>query len=453
MINSTIRFVNHASVIISNKDTSILSDPWFFGDAFHGGWSLLHETSREEIEEILDQITHIWISHEHPDHFSVPFFKTYADRIRKNKIQILFQETKDKRVFSFLSVMFSDVTELKENQRTEISEGFSITCIKDGFYDSALLMENGNEKILNLNDCDITTEARARQLHKLTGDIDVLLTQFSYAAWKGGEFNMAWRAKAAREKIETIKLQQKTFLPKFIIPFASFIYFSNNQNKYLNDCANRPSDVTECLKGYESQIIVLKPNDCFGGEHPFPKIEESHSFWEEKYNSIPTREFQNFDEVSFSGLKDGFEIYCDRIREKNNLLFIKILRAISPIKVFRPVIVRLVDIDSTIEFDYVYGRIVTSSGQPLLSMQTGSLDFIFRNSFGFDTLTVNGCFEEEAKGGFLLATRTLAIENLNNLGVSVSPLSIFRLDLLKTFAVRLFKVARTMRKTKSKAAR
>lgn len=445
MINSTIKFVNHASVIISNKDTSILSDPWFFGDAFHRGWNLLHETPRGEIEDILDQITHIWISHEHPDHFSVPFFKTYAEKIRNNKIQILFQENRDKRVLGFLRSMISDVRELRGNQKTEISKGFSVTCIKDGFYDSALLVENGDEKILNLNDCDIVTDARARELYKLTGRVDVLLTQFSYAAWKGGKANKAWRERAAREKIKTIELQQKTFLPKFIIPFASFIYFSNNQNKYLNDWANRPSDVVECLASSESQIIVLKPNDYFGGDHPPIKMDESLSFWKEKYETIPSREFHNFDKVSLTELKDSFNVYCDRIRSQNNLFFIKILRTISPIKVFKPVIIRLEDLNSTVEFDYVSRRLVTSDGQPLMSMQSESLDFIFRNSFGFDTLTVNGCFEEEAKGGFLLATRTLAIENLNNLGVSVSLLSIFRLDLIKTFAARLLKVARNMR--------
>ena len=41
-------------------------------------------------------------------------------------------------------------------------------------------------------------------------------------------------------------------------------------------------------------------------------------------------------------------------------------------------------------------------------------------SFGFDTLTVNGCFEEASNGGFLVSTKTLAIENLNNLGMSIS---------------------------------
>ena len=32
------------------------------------------DTSDDEIEKLINKITHIWISHEHPDHFSPAFF-------------------------------------------------------------------------------------------------------------------------------------------------------------------------------------------------------------------------------------------------------------------------------------------------------------------------------------------------------------------------------------------
>lgn len=444
MIKSSIKFVNHASVIISNQSTSILSDPWFFGDAFHKGWDLLHETSNAEIDSVLEDITHIWISHEHPDHFSVPFFKTFADKIKRKSIQILFQETKDKRVCNFLRSLSLDVKELKENQKVEISDEFFVTCIKDGFYDSALLVQSGDESILNLNDCDVTAESRAKQLYKQTGEVDVLLTQFSYAAWKGGEANKAWREKAAKEKIRTIKLQQRIFSPKAIIPFASFIYFSNNQNKYLNDRANRPSDIIENLNMSSSKVIFLRPGDCFGGDESIENNNEALDFWEEKYASISKRKFHEYNSVSLDELRGSFDNYCQRIKSKNNVILMKIIRAISPIKVFQPVVLRLVDINIIVEFDYISKTMETSIKKPMLSMHSKSLDFIFKNSFGFDTLTVNGCFEEEASGGFVSATKTMAIENLNNLGVSVSPFSIMRLDLLKMFAVRLYRVAKKL---------
>ena len=89
-MKTSIKFINHASVIISDNNTSVLSDPWYDGDAFHKGWNLLHETKNHEIEEFLNEVTHIWISHEHPDHFSISFFKKFVITLKKNSIKILF---------------------------------------------------------------------------------------------------------------------------------------------------------------------------------------------------------------------------------------------------------------------------------------------------------------------------------------------------------------------------
>ena len=76
-----IKFINHASVVISNKNRSILTDPWYHGTAFDDGWSLLYENEKEKIKSLLKKIDYIWISHEHPDHFSIPFFKLYEEDI------------------------------------------------------------------------------------------------------------------------------------------------------------------------------------------------------------------------------------------------------------------------------------------------------------------------------------------------------------------------------------
>ena len=84
-MKTSIKFINHASVIVSDNSISVLSDPWYEGDAFHKGWNLLHETKTNDVEVILNEITHIWISHEHPDHFSISFFKKFSSKLKKNQ--------------------------------------------------------------------------------------------------------------------------------------------------------------------------------------------------------------------------------------------------------------------------------------------------------------------------------------------------------------------------------
>ena len=92
-------------------------------------------------------------------------------------------------------------------------------------------------------------------------------------------------------------------------------------------------------------------------------------------------------------------------------------------------------------------ELTTTSNKAHLSMQSESFNFLMNNTFGFDTLTVNGCFEEECKSGFSIATRSLAIENLNNIGISVRPRIIFNFRVILMFISRLFKVAKKIDST------
>ena len=55
-MKTSIQFINHASVVVSDGNTSVLSDPWYTGDAFHKGWNLLHETSTQEVLSMLDAV-------------------------------------------------------------------------------------------------------------------------------------------------------------------------------------------------------------------------------------------------------------------------------------------------------------------------------------------------------------------------------------------------------------
>ena len=98
MMLEKIKLINHSSLYMNFKDElRILTDPWYDGTAFDGGWSLLHENNCDFIFNIFEKVDYIYITHEHPDHFSISFFKKYSEIINKKKIKILFQETSDKK--------------------------------------------------------------------------------------------------------------------------------------------------------------------------------------------------------------------------------------------------------------------------------------------------------------------------------------------------------------------
>ena len=82
---TTIEFINHASVLLKYNQTGILSDPWYFNSVFNKGWRLIYENNIEYIKETLNKVSHIYISHEHPDHFRPDFFKN-PDSLKKEII-------------------------------------------------------------------------------------------------------------------------------------------------------------------------------------------------------------------------------------------------------------------------------------------------------------------------------------------------------------------------------
>ena len=81
-------FTGHAGFKYETEDTIILMDPWMsrYG-AFDRAWyqfppnHILGDTIRELIEST-EKDVFIYISHEHKDHFDIPYLKT----LNQNKI-------------------------------------------------------------------------------------------------------------------------------------------------------------------------------------------------------------------------------------------------------------------------------------------------------------------------------------------------------------------------------
>ena len=93
------------------------------------------------------------------------------------------------------------------------------------------------------------------------------------------------------------------------------------------------------------------------------------------------------------------------------MAFIAFIQSISPIPIFKAVVVYVSDLNITLKFDYVSKKIEQTTEAPMICLKSESLYYLFSNSFGFDTLTVNACFEKVRLGGFVAATKSLAIEN------------------------------------------
>ena len=154
-MKENIKLINHSSLYLNcNENVRILSDPWYEGYAFDGGWSLLYHNNESSIINLINNTDYIYISHEHPDHFSISFFIKYSKIIKEKNIKIIFQKTSDKRVEKFLIQKFNLEIIILENFKTVEIKGQKITLISCGSIDTSLIVETKNCYHVNLNDCD-----------------------------------------------------------------------------------------------------------------------------------------------------------------------------------------------------------------------------------------------------------------------------------------------------------
>jgi len=63
-------------------------DPWLHGDVFNESWTLHPDPVFSEDD--MARVTHIWISHEHPDHLSIATLRGIREE-RRSAITALFQ--------------------------------------------------------------------------------------------------------------------------------------------------------------------------------------------------------------------------------------------------------------------------------------------------------------------------------------------------------------------------
>ena len=104
---------------------------------------------------------------------------------------------------------------------------------------------------------------------------------------------------------------------------------------------------------------------------------------------------------------------------------------------FQPIVIRLKDLGIDIKIDLVNDIFEEVHDQPEIEMNSRSLYLIFKQDFGFDTLTVNGCFEEIKKNSFTKISKIFAIGNLNNLGIKLNYKIIFNTSIIILFLKKL----------------
>ena len=133
-----VEFIGHASIRVRAAGVSLLMDPWLRGKAFNDGWDQCSPPAEVDCASIHD----IWISHEHPDHFSVPTLRSIPEDDRK-RIGVFYQRHASSRLADAIRGLgFARVTELPLYVWCEPSPGLELFCGSVGSMDSFLAVRS-----------------------------------------------------------------------------------------------------------------------------------------------------------------------------------------------------------------------------------------------------------------------------------------------------------------------
>ncbi len=421
-----IHFVGHASIVAECADTSILMDPWLFGKIFNDSWSLLPKPKFDPA--MLHKVDYIWLSHEHPDHCHFPTLDSFPAAF-KARVTVLFQDRDYAKVFGALRKLgYQRFKRLPHRKVVPLSDqpgATKVYCYHAGLMDSALAVLGQSQVIFNANDARISV-GECKGILNDVGRVDVLLSQFSLAAYAGFEPHEKYLPQRAKQILENVSSVHRALDAKVTIPFASFIYFSSLDNKYVNNFVNSARDASDHLTRHGQQAAVLYPGDTYevGAAH-----DSSHAL--QQFDQLPTVDDRTYDPIqskTMAEIVSAYDNLAAQMRDRYSMLLLRMLRRVT---------IRIPDLDATVALRLATGSLeeIDSSTEPDLVINSQPLWFGFKFPFGMQTLGVSARFKLLRNFNNWKFHRILF--SLNNGGVYLRPKYLLTAEMLGYIRTRL----------------
>lgn len=419
-----IRWINHAGFELKTAGIKLVCDPWLTGQAFNDSWALISESKYTPND--FQDVDFIWLSHEHPDHFSPRDLQSIAASDR-SRITVLIQKTADGRVRKFCERLDFKVREIADWERVQIAQDVHLTLHIVGD-DSLCLIETPNGRYLNINDCVVSdTTALHTEVQRRLGSPDVLMTQFSFANWAGNPGDPSIAA-LAKDKLDQVETQLRIYQPKTFIPFASFVWFCRHDNFHLNAASNKIADVFTRF-ATTTDCVILYPGDVY-------TLGESHdsTLAIERYTEDESSHVAPLDlhDTSYSptALEALATEHAKRIRRQNWLWTFLPLRITGYI---RPVSIYLTDLGQALHYSMFSGLRWASIPRDKTDIEFTSAAFaqMLRYGTGYDTLYISGRFTQRNPSGHIDLSRNFVVLRRNDDG-QFFPSVFFDLEKIRT---------------------
>ncbi|MBY0406599.1 MAG: MBL fold metallo-hydrolase [Rickettsiales bacterium] len=351
--------LNHASLLLALGEIRLLTDPWFEGYAFDGGWQLRWQNP--EAYATAATATHLWISHPHSDHLHHPTLKR-LHALNPN-ITLITNTAYNYDVQKQLrSLGFHSFLPLHENQPLRLSKHCTLERIGSSIIDSLLVIRWENFTLLNLNDCVLQTPA-LRHIARKIGTIDLLMCNFNHA----GKL-LHYPEIPAEQMRETLKqhyrMQVSILKPRCVVPFASLHRYTSPLSVQQNAAMLDPTE----LEG-----IALYP-----GQHATIALSSS-PVTHTTTGPIPARSSEPAPELP--------AVSPDALTQSIALLERRLSSAFGPLRFFLPSLsMRIIEDQRLLRLRH--GRIRETTAPPDIEAHRAHVTHWFTSTYGTDAFIV-----------------------------------------------------------------
>ena len=356
------KFYNHASFLLDD----ILVDPWFSDSVFLSSWDLLSEL-KYNINAI--NFNYLFISHEHPDHFHIPTLRTINNPESKT---VIFHKTIDGKVLKFIKEMGFKTLECANSEYQDLNFG-KLRVESNGFDSFFVYKKKSGGTYVNLNDYQVVDEKDLTKL-QIT-NVDFLLSQFTYANWAGNKGDNQTPKRAQRIIYDRLSTQFKILKPKKWIPFASYNYFSHEENFHMNQYVPTMSDIKSFADSKKIDYYFPQPD----------------TYYDERLSSVGVQYFTTMKKMvkpkhknnpkPFDDVKESFQKMCDDIHYYNDMTLFDA----------EETYVKVSDWNCIIKYDIKsrnFERVEQSNYDIALSSEC--FDFMIKNKWGRGTVMISG---------------------------------------------------------------
>jgi UDP-MurNAc hydroxylase len=263
------QIIGHACLLIEHLGKRLLIDPWILGSAYWRSW--WHFPESVPVNDEMLSPNWICLTHEHFDHFHYPSMRKFDRSIPVLVPEFALGRMKD----SVQSLGFTNVVELRHGKPHVLGDGLTMCFYQFAFDDSAVIVDDGQTILLNLNDSKVSG-ASLRQILKRYPRIDFVFKSHApaqgYPICYEAENPMELSFRRTEDYIGLFVQAIEEVNPRYAIPFASNVCHLHKETFAYNPYNVTPADVAERCRGLafeRSRVVVMTPGDTWSSANGF----------------------------------------------------------------------------------------------------------------------------------------------------------------------------------------